>query len=235
MRSMLSESSRKPLGLPLSLWLRVEHALQSLFRSGAYRIGNTAMSLGLDSFARRYTLAIPSGLVLDVGCGDGYYAKKLEERGSEVVCLDPLEIVVKRTHTTHVVVAVAEYLPFREGCFDFSVAMFSFRDFLDKARGLHEMRRVTRRGVLILDIFNPRDAFTRVIFWVYVKGLAPLLAFLASGVAGEWRLLYPTLTYMPSASIFTRIGGKVLAEFAKGVLALGFIPNPRGIVGKETK
>ena len=184
------------------------------------------MSLGLDGLARRYAMyMLREGLVLDVGCGDGFYAEQLERRGAEVVCLDPLESVLRRSRTMHAAVAVAEYLPFRSGSFDYVLAMFSVRDFLDKARGLFEMKRVARRGVVILDVFNPRNPLLRALFWAYVAAVAPLLGFLASGEARRWLLLYPTLRYMPTARIFERIGGKVVFKLARGVLAVGVLPS----------
>lgn len=207
------------------MWMKVEEALRALFKSGAYRLGNAAMSLGLDSVARRYALSLPTGLILDIGCGDGYYSRELEERGAEVVCLDPLEDVVREARTTHTVVAVAEHLPFRERSFDFALAMFSVRDFLDKPKGLWCMRNVSRRGAIVLDIFNPKNPLLRLLFWAYVAGVAPLLGFLASGVASKWRLLYPTLRYMPTTTPLERVGSRTLLKLAGGILAVVFIPG----------
>ncbi|MEM0377266.1 MAG: methyltransferase domain-containing protein [Thermofilum sp.] len=225
MSSGYSEDLREARGLPINMWLKVEETLRALFKSGAYRLGNAAMSMGLDSLARRHALSLPSGLVLDIGCGDGYYSRKLEERGAEVVCLDPLEDVLKEARTAHTVVAVAEYLPFRDGSFDFVLAMFSLRDFLDKPKGLWGMRKVSRKGAVVLDIFNPRSVLLRLLFWAYVAGVAPLLGFLASGVASRWRMLYPTLRYMPTAAALERGGGRTVLKLMGGILTVVFIPS----------
>lgn len=211
-------------GLPLDLWARVEGVLGLLFLSGAYRSGNTAMSLGFDSFLRERVLALPRGLVLDVGCGDGYYARLLEARGVEVVCLDPLAERLGVKGVSHVIASVAEYLPFRSGSVDYALAMFSFRDFLDKARGLNEMRRVSRRAVIILDIFNPSSLPARLLLWLYVAVVAPLLAFIASGTPNPWKLLLPTLAYMPTVNLFKRLRGRLLYCIARCALAVAVLP-----------
>lgn len=217
-------SSKRVLGLPPDVWVRVEEVLGFLFSSGAYRSGNAAMSLGFDSLLRERVLVLPKGVVLDVGCGDGYYARLLEARGAEVVCLDPLAERLKVRGVSHVVAGVAEHLPFRSGSVDYSLAMFSLRDFMDKARGLHELKRVSRRTVIILDVFNPRSLFARLLLWFYVAAVAPLLAFLASGIRSPWKLLLPTLAYMPSVNLLKRLHGKVLYCIAQCSLAVVVLP-----------
>lgn len=219
-----SAISRKGLGLPPDIWIRVEEVLGFLLSSGVYRAGNAAMSLGFDSFLRRRVLAMPKGVVLDVGCGDGYYARLLEARGAEVVCLDPLAGHLSVKEVSHFVAGVAEHLPFRSRSVDYSLAMFSLRDFLDKAKGLHEMKRVSRRAVIILDIFNPRNPLARFLLWLYVAAVAPLLAFMASRTRSPWRLLLPTLMYMPSVDLLRRLHGKVPYCVAWCALAVVVLP-----------
>jgi len=219
-----STSSKRGLGLPPDVWVRVEEVLGFLFSSGIYRSGNAAMSLGFDSFLRERVLALPKGVVLDVGCGDGYYARLLEARGVEVICLDPLTEQLGVEGVSHVIAGVAEHLPLRSRSVDYSLAMFSLRDFLNKAKGLHEMRRVSRRAVIILDIFNPRSLPVRLLLWSYVAAAAPLLAFIASRTRNPWRLLLPTLTYMPSVNLLRRLHGRVLYCIAWCTLAAAVLP-----------
>ncbi|MHB9302565.1 class I SAM-dependent methyltransferase [Thermofilum pendens] len=224
---MGSESFR---GLEGKLWSKVLETLDKLFESGVYSPTNFAMSLGLDRKLRGIVYNLARGRVLDVGCGDGYYSLPLLENAQEVVCVDPLARKGSESDPRlHVVKAIAEYLPLRSKSVEFSTAMFSFRDFLDKPRGLSEMKRASRIGVFIVEIFNPSTWF-RPFLYAYVLFIAPLLAFLVSRGKGKgWRLLYPTIRIMPRASLFERMGGKVLVSKGFGSLAIVYLPvNPRG-------
>ncbi|QOJ78490.1 methyltransferase domain-containing protein [Infirmifilum lucidum] len=214
-----------PSGLPLDLWLRVERTLGYLFNEAVYERANTAMSLGTHGALRRVVLGLVYGRVLDVGCGDGVYLTQLASRTEEVVCLDPLPA---RNHSAlpnfHRVVAVAEYMPFRDKSFDFATAMFSFRDFMDKALGLFNMRRVSKRGVVILDLFST-SPYLRPAVTFYFGYIAPAMGFVASGGRrGRWELILPTLLLMPRADFFKRIGGVIIARRGLGLVSIVYLP-----------
>ena len=109
---------------------------------------------------------LPSGTILDVGCGTGRLAARLMEYGYSAVGLDAsigmLEVMSKQTS----VVAVAGYaqaLPFRTDNFDLVLSIASLHHIADPSRvatTIAEMHRVTRRGgfVIIWD-HNPLNPY----------------------------------------------------------------------------
>ncbi|MEZ0346656.1 MAG: class I SAM-dependent methyltransferase [Infirmifilum sp.] len=216
-------------GLPIGLWLYVEEVLKYLFDADIYEKANTIMSLGLHKVLRNWVLSSVQGLILDIGCGNAAYIPYLTRKADWVVCVDP--ILSNRRYSfvnLDKIVGVAEYLPFRNRAFDCATAMFSFRDFMDKARGIFQMMTVVKKGVLILDLFSPDYYLTPLIFF-YFGYIAPFLGFLASkGKKGRWSLLVPTLLLMPRAKFFQRIGGRVLVKKGVGLVAIGYLP-PRSL------
>ncbi len=216
-------------GIPPGLWREAEERMARLFRDGVYVPANRVMSLGLDAPLRRRCISRLSGVVLDVGCGDGHYHLEMRRRGvEEVVCVDPLPEPRPREAWRHRVVAVAEALPLRDGCVDYAVAFFSYRDFLDRERGLAEMLRVARRGVFVADIFRPEGPLAPLAGF-YIGRVAPLLARLVAGGRDYgWRVIGDTVRHMETLREFVeRSGGRVVASFL-GVLAAVEVPSRAG-------
>lgn len=90
--------------------------------------------------------------VLNVGAGAGSY-----EPGARVVtALEPsMEMIAQRPPAAaRAVQAVAEAMPFPDSSFDASMAVLTVHHWADRARGLEEMRRVTR-GPVVLLTFDP--------------------------------------------------------------------------------
>ena len=136
-------------------------------------------TIGLD-YARlrkpdpRIAAAIEAALgngrtVLNVGAGAGSY----EPAGREVVALEPsVEMIRQRPPAAAPAVqGRAEALPFGDKSFDAAMAVLTVHHWADQARGLAEMRRVTRGPVVILT-FDP--AFRG--FWLaeYIPELVAL-------------------------------------------------------------
>jgi len=215
-------------GLDPAFWSDVVTTLERLFSSNAYIPANHAMSFGLDEKLRNIIYGSVSGKIVDIGCGDGTYSFPFLTRAEEVVCVDPLAHRFSSKSSDprlHRISGVAEYLPLREKSVDYATAMFSFRDFLDKAKGLSEMKRVARRGLLLLEIFNPPALF-RPFLYAYIQAIAPLLGYLASRGSGRgWRLLMPTIRLMPRLSFFQKLGGKTLATVGLGSLGVVYLPS----------
>jgi SAM-dependent methyltransferase len=86
----------------------------------------------------------PAGSVLNVGAGAGSY----EPAGMRVTAVEPsIEMIRQRpVSDTAVIRGRAEALPFAEDSFDASMAVLTVHHWSDKAKGLREMRRVTRGG-----------------------------------------------------------------------------------------
>ena len=94
----------------------------------------------------------PAGTVLNVGAGAGSY----EPEDRQVIAVEPsLEMIRQRPPTAaKAIQGHAEDLPFDDDSFDASMAILTVHHWTDKARGLKEMRRVTR-GPVVLLTFDP--------------------------------------------------------------------------------
>ena len=86
--------------------------------------------------------------ILNVGAGAGSY----EPAGREVTALEPsIEMIRQRSAPAAAVVrGRAEDLPFADRSFDAAMAILTVHHWSDQAKGLGEMRRVTRGPVVIL-------------------------------------------------------------------------------------
>jgi ubiquinone/menaquinone biosynthesis C-methylase UbiE len=94
--------------------------------------------------------------VLDVGCGPGALTAELVRRvgPGAVSAVDPSEPFVAAARSRHPEVGVeqaaAERLPFPDSTFDAALAQLVVHFMRDPARGLAEMRRVTRAGGVVV-------------------------------------------------------------------------------------
>jgi SAM-dependent methyltransferase len=95
--------------------------------------------------------------VLNVGAGAGSY----EPSDRSVVAVEPsAEMMRQRAPSAaRVIQADAARLPFKDRSFDASLAILTIHHWLDKARGLAEMRRVARERVVILTWDPEHPAF----------------------------------------------------------------------------
>ena len=86
--------------------------------------------------------------VLNVGAGTGSY----EPADRQMVAVEPsLEMIRQRAPgAAPAVRAAAENLPFADDSFDASMAILTLHHWADKAKGLAEMRRVTRGRIVLL-------------------------------------------------------------------------------------
>lgn len=90
--------------------------------------------------------------VLNVGAGAGNY----EPTDRAVTAVEPsVEMIAQRpAHLGPAMQASADRLPFEDKSFDASMAILTIHHWPDKAKGLAEMRRVTR-GPIVLLTFDP--------------------------------------------------------------------------------
>jgi len=89
--------------------------------------------------------------VLDVGCGPGFYARELIERGAAVVAFDASERMVhlaaQRVPEARVVQAVlGEPLPFPDHEFDLAVCALAIHYVSNRGAAFAELFRVLRPG-----------------------------------------------------------------------------------------
>jgi SAM-dependent methyltransferase len=111
----------------------------------------------------------PARTALNVGAGAGSY----EPDDREVVALEPsMEMIRQRPSSAAAAVrGRAEQLPFGDGAFDASMAVLTVHHWADQAKGLAELRRVTR-GRIVIVTYDP--AFRG--FWLadYIPELVAL-------------------------------------------------------------
>jgi SAM-dependent methyltransferase len=96
--------------------------------------------------------------VLNVGAGTGNY----EPHDRLVIAVEPSPEMLgqRRGRTDRVVRGVAEALPFPDTAFDAAMAVLTIHHWTDVLAGLRELRRVSRRQVVIF--FEPRKVHE---FW----------------------------------------------------------------------
>jgi SAM-dependent methyltransferase len=93
-----------------------------------------------------------AGHVLNVGAG----ARSYEPSDRQVTALEPSWNMIRQrgAGAAPVVRGLAEDLPFRDKSYDASMAVLTVHHWTDKAKGLAEIRRVTR-GPVVLLTFDP--------------------------------------------------------------------------------
>jgi SAM-dependent methyltransferase len=110
--------------------------------------------------------------VLNVGAGAGAY----EPRDRDVLAVEPSSAMIAQRPrgAAPVVRATAERLPFPDRSFDAVMAILTDHHWHDRLRGLHELRRVARRRVVL---FNADPAQSKR-FWLtteYLPGFLQLI------------------------------------------------------------
>lgn len=86
--------------------------------------------------------------VLNVGAGAGSY----EPLGRRITAVEPSAEMIRQRPTSDatVVQSSAENLPFDDNSFDAAMAVLTIHHWTDQARGVQEMRRVTRGKIVFL-------------------------------------------------------------------------------------
>ncbi|MEO9601099.1 class I SAM-dependent methyltransferase [Parasphingorhabdus sp.] len=103
------------------------------------------------------------GTFLDIGCGEGRFVRKLQERGLHGVGIDPVEKLIavaqQRDPNGDYRIGVGEKLLFDDASFDLTISYLSLIDIEDFRSAIKEMTRVTKPGGSIL-IANLTGHFT---------------------------------------------------------------------------
>ena len=107
--------------------------------------------------------------VCNVGAGTGSY----EPNDLDVTPVEPSErMIEQRVDAERVVRASAEQLPFEDRQFDVAMAVLTVHHWTDQRKGLSEMRRVSRRQVILT--FDPHMANS---FWLVREYLPEFAVF----------------------------------------------------------
>lgn len=104
-----------------------------------------------------------SGLVIDVGAGDGFTAEQLTTRSRAVVPVEPSDGMVRSLRLLPWVLGLAQELPIRTGAADglYATWAYFFPKAHDVTRGLAEADRVVKPGGPIVIVDNlGGDEFT---------------------------------------------------------------------------
>ncbi len=110
---------------------------------------------------------LPSGSVLDVGCGTGVIASRLAQEGYEVSGVDPSEGMLaqlrERDPRVNATRGSATGLPFGDAVFDLTICVATMHHIADPEavrKSLAEMVRVTKpSGLILVWDHNPRNPY----------------------------------------------------------------------------
>lgn len=160
-----------------------------------YGFMNKFMSLGfenrvrinaIDAIAKRLGNLSRQLIIVDVGSGPGDSLRAIWRRltNSYIVAIDP-SISLLSTACNNVlcdrVVGVAENLPIRRHGADIVTSFYASRDFQSLSDALASMISVTRRGLVIGDIFLPKHPVKKLLVKAWVCYIVPMLAMLLAG------------------------------------------------------
>ena len=200
-----------------------------------YDLVNTVLSAGTDAGwrrrAARETKIAAGGSALDVACGSGKLTAELARltgpRG-RVVGLDfstEMLALARRAHPSlEFVEGDALSLPFDNSAFDASTIAFGLRNLADPIRGLREMVRVARRGV-VLEFVRPPKGIAGGAYRAYLRTLLPAVGGALSGQPAAYRYLSDTVDSYRSPEELVAMAGQA------GWSHVEFIALAMGTVG----
>jgi len=123
-------------------------------------------------------LNLSEGFVIDLGCGTGLLLKKIQGVAKDIVCLDvsknmlkQIEMRMKYTFNVHLILADADYSPFKQDCFDICFAITLLQNMPSPHRTLQEIKRITKPDATII-ITGLKKHFTQQGFLQLLKSTA---------------------------------------------------------------
>jgi len=146
---------------------------------GYYANSNLGQKLWQYFKFRAISRALPKKTerLLDIGCADGYFLKKVGDflPKTKIYGVDISEKLIRagklKYPKINFVVADAHALPFKDKQFDLVLSTESLEHFLSPSKALSEMKRVTKpRGKIIIELDSGSFLF-RFIFGIWVRFL----------------------------------------------------------------
>lgn len=209
-----------------------------------YDILLSLLSFAQDRRWRAYVVnrARPVGheRILDVATGTGLLAadfvRILSQNGFVVgvdLTLSMLKTARWRLHTKGLelrvdwVLARAESLPFRDGCFGSASISLALRNVSDAQLVFREMSRTTGLGgtVVSLDFTRPRNPLVQLFYYDYLLGLFPFVGRVVSEAWGR------TLSYLGRSILKARTGEQIARLLSnEGLADAKSVPLTAGIV-----
>jgi len=170
----------------------------------------------------------PDFKVLDICTGTGdiaiYIGKNVVKQG-KVIGIDFSENMLSiaknkasGTENIEFVFGDALNLPFEDGEFDACFISFGLRNLTDLKKGLSEMKRVTKKGGLVVNIDTGKPkGIVKFFFELYFFNIVPILGKLFGGKASPYKYLPESTKNFPSGdelvNIFEEIGLKNVKKF----------------------
>jgi demethylmenaquinone methyltransferase/2-methoxy-6-polyprenyl-1,4-benzoquinol methylase len=183
-----------------------------------YDFLNHLLSLGIDRAWRRDVargLALPpAARVLDLCCGTGDLALEFASRARAFGCDFTWEMLVRARAKAErsalplrLIGADALRLPFPDHAFDAATVAFGVRNLEDLGAGLREFRRVLRPGgrLGILEFSHPTHPLLQFPYWIYLRGLLPLIGRLVSRRKGAYLYLATSIAGFPEPESLSQI------------------------------
>ena len=170
-----------------------------------YEMGNRLLSLGTIGYLRRraaYAIGHCRRMI-DLGAGPGYMARAAGcGSNRQCVLMDAVPVGLRKAAggpLVERVVAMYEWMPFRDGAFGCASASFSLRDSWSAGMALLEIRRSLRlRGYLvILDLGKPDGAVGRFLVGAYWNVVSVLLGTLMGPLGPLYSRLRLTYARLP--------------------------------------
>jgi demethylmenaquinone methyltransferase/2-methoxy-6-polyprenyl-1,4-benzoquinol methylase len=202
-----------------------------------YDLLNHLLSFQLDRLWRRRAAAralagLSAPRVLDLCTGTGDLALALERAGPEVslfaadFSLEMLARAANKQAGLRLIGVDALALPFQEGAFDLVTAAFGVRNFADRARGFHEVRRVLKPGgrFVVLEFTPAGPGALGALYRWYSRAVLPRVGAALSRSHGAYRYLPASVDHFPGPEQLAaelRKAGFRSAEFER--LAFGTV------------
>lgn len=201
-----------------------------------YDITNDVLSLGLDRYWRRQTVAAlntqPGDVVLDLAAGTGTSTAPIAATGAFAVPCDfstgMLTVGKSRLPSLPFVAGDALELPFSDNTFDAVTMSFGLRNLNDPLVGLQEMRRVTRVGgrLVLCEFSQPVWPPFATVYIEYLMRAIPVVAERIASNPEAYVYLAESIRAWPDqaalAAMIGRSGWGAVAwrNFTGGIVAL---------------
>jgi len=191
--------------------------------AGRYDFLNHLLSFGIDrrwreKAVRKISESFEGPVIIDVATGTGDLAIEAVKQGAvKVTGIDISEKMleagrqkIKAGNLGNVIELIkcdSEEICFEDNTFDSAMVAFGVRNFRDPVKGLSEMRRVVRKGglVVILEFSKPDGFIFKHLFNFYFRNLLPLTGAFFSRHKKAYRYLNESVMEFPDKEKFIQM------------------------------